>query len=906
MQSHADQVIHILLDADGCIYNKEYYKSKSSESKLSEHSRIIKNNPALFAKMSDMVNAYPFATAHISCGSARQTYDHDIRISKYYQSGCIQDAIPDIICPHFQTLVKHKVYHDAYTLPDTFNKRADGSSARVSKLKSPWEGSKFYIVYAHVQRIALRYPNTNISVVLIDDRHDILYNLYIFFDVNSDLIPKNVSLILQPYDGLMHGSGSVTGTGIANIHYAKTLRKSHKFSEAGDAYNSEDGWNILRSFAKNKEKLSRFKEFHTMGSSKLRSAVHKRQYETVEKILTSDDRILLEKKNPSGNTALALAVNNNDTKMALLLIQSGADVNTRNDLNQELLPKAMSQLNPAMVKLLLDNGARIDVKNQADDNILNTAIITIKYSKSKNDAIAIIRIILKAIADSSMQKNKLYAADNKDIKSIPADSKSSNLSTSTDSILHQQNVYGETALLLLAENTELCRMPDITTFIIQNSPLDTKNNYGTSALIKAVEHGNYSFALELLNAGASAHVMNAGGKTALELLASQRNVSENHEYIVLIKKLLEKVPHDKEYERSVYDHTRFRYVNVSTGTALNLYVDAGHEISASIIMDAKFPLNTLNDKKETPLITSINNKMPSTAIKLIKLGASVTLCDPDGNSPIMLTILHNDMRTFDALMETKETRDMLRKENISGANPLSLAYDNGRLEMMRKLISCGAPVNVLYQNNNSLLMRSITKGDTASANLFIDAKTPLEIKNNNNETALFLAAKHNQTAIALKLIGNGANIDVINRKGKSIVDMAVKRKNLELVIALFERGAITMQPAKLYQFLASQNLTNSAVYFCRGILAEQKKQTNNALHNYIHALEHGNAWALRRIKMIYQSPHHNLTGAGRLSLWPNPKPAISHNNLQPNDSKAHNSNPDVKVNPVKKINNFCR
>ena len=99
-----------------------------------------------------------------------------------------------------------------------------------------------------------------------------------------------------------------------------------------------------------------------MQAISLLEAVAKRDINLVTKILTSHPN--LELKDEKGRTALLLATYNNDTEIAKLLIDAGADVNAQdNMLNSPFLYAGASGF-LSIVKMCLANGADFNVFNR--------------------------------------------------------------------------------------------------------------------------------------------------------------------------------------------------------------------------------------------------------------------------------------------------------------------------------------------------------------------------------------------------------------------------------------------------------------------------------------------------------------------------------------------------------------
>ena len=92
----------------------------------------------------------------------------------------------------------------------------------------------------------------------------------------------------------------------------------------------------------------------------------------------------------SGNTAIALAVSNNHVKVAKILLEHGADANSKDNWKADMLYRAASLENVAMVKLLLQHGA------VAESTILYHVVLTLNN-------LEIVKLLLQHGADPNEQ-----------------------------------------------------------------------------------------------------------------------------------------------------------------------------------------------------------------------------------------------------------------------------------------------------------------------------------------------------------------------------------------------------------------------------------------------------------------------------------------------------------------------
>ncbi len=96
-----------------------------------------------------------------------------------------------------------------------------------------------------------------------------------------------------------------------------------------------------------------------------------------------------------------------------------------------------------------------------------------------------------------------------------------------------------------------------------------------------------------------------------------------------------------------------------------------------------FNLNSVNKKKETPLITAISNNSLECAQIMINMGADINLRNKGDLSPLMLACKYGYNDLVDILMEKGAN---VNEKNILGETPLSLAQINKHDDLAMKIM----------------------------------------------------------------------------------------------------------------------------------------------------------------------------------------------------------------------------
>ena len=84
-------------------------------------------------------------------------------------------------------------------------------------------------------------------------------------------------------------------------------------------------------------------------------------------------------------------------------------------------------------------------------------------------------------------------------------------------------------------------------------------------------------------------------------------------------------------------------------------------------------INSLNNNKETPLVTALDNKSQECGEYLIKLGCDINLRNKGDLSPLMIAAKRGNKILFELLLNKGAN---INDKNILGETPLSLAQTN--------------------------------------------------------------------------------------------------------------------------------------------------------------------------------------------------------------------------------------
>ena len=183
-------------------------------------------------------------------------------------------------------------------------------------------------------------------------------------------------------------------------------------------------------------------------------------------------------QNISGDTALILAVDSNNTDMAKLLIDNDCDLNIKDGYGNTALMLAILRNKIEIAKFLIDKRCNLNLQNKNGNTAL---MVVIKYSKID---------IAKLLIDKGCD-------------------------------LNIQDKNGHTALILAAARDEI----DIAKLLIEKEcNLNLQNNDGNTALMIAIQYNKTYMSKLLIEKGCNLNLQDKFGSTALMIAVFQDKI----------------------------------------------------------------------------------------------------------------------------------------------------------------------------------------------------------------------------------------------------------------------------------------------------------------------------------------------------------------------------------------------
>ncbi|MGA2862150.1 MAG: quinoprotein dehydrogenase-associated putative ABC transporter substrate-binding protein [Steroidobacteraceae bacterium] len=218
------------------------------------------------------------------------------------------------------------------------------------------------------------------------------------------------------------------------------------------------------------------------------------------------------------------------------------------------------------------------------------------------------------------------------------------------------------------------------------------------------------------------------------------------------------------------------------------------ELSDAVIADDMLRVAYLLEKKhasidaqdlqgETPLHHALVRRWEPMIKYLLDHGASVTVTDRDGWSPLMTAAWTDDAASIKLLVAHKADPNFAGPGNLK---PLAIALEYGKDAAAVALVDAGADYrHPMGDAGYTPLMLAVAGRSEAAAQALILKGADVNASNAGGVTALMVAAADGQTTLVALLVRSGANIGAQSERGDTALSIA-RAKGHQAVIKLLD------------------------------------------------------------------------------------------------------------------------
>ena len=324
------------------------------------------------------------------------------------------------------------------------------------------------------------------------------------------------------------------------------------------------------------------------------------------------------------------------------------------------------------------------------------------------------------------------------------------------------------------------------------------------ALITAINRGNTSIAIHLIDSGASMEAEAVEDVTPLNLAAT-RGLLELAQSIV-------------ERGANIRQQTHLRGI-----TALGSASANGHVAIVELLLHRSADPNTTKNDGWTPLMEAVWNGHQRVAEVLIRAGADVRACDHDGHTALHKLNTGCDESFVRLLMENgaevnvqdvdgrtplswaaqrcprSVARTLLQNgshvdsRDDDGITPLLYALQFGNHDVVRELLTAGADANASDRQGLTALAHALRLSSNTATEELLNAGADPNITDESGQTPLMQSLPNLQDLGLAEhihcLVRAGADVDVADQKGRTTLSYAVERNTHSVIRALLEAKA---------------------------------------------------------------------------------------------------------------------
>lgn len=444
--------------------------------------------------------------------------------------------------------------------------------------------------------------------------------------------------------------------------------------------------------------------------------------------------------------------------------------------NISTLFQAAANGNRKVFEALIKSGVNLEAIDVNGDNILHVAA-----SHGKTEVVELLthnKNLLEAKGSSLGCTPLLFAAGHghratcETLVKAGADIKATN--SSGYNILHYAATHNRSEILKLFVGDSILRE-------------SKEKNSGYTPLLVAAKMGQTLCCEIIVKAGANVHATDNNGYNVLHL-AAQNGTSELVKMFVNDKALLEAKSNAATVNATplmiaaANGHKAICELLINSGAKVETTNIQGHNslhIAASLakleVVQLLAQNNLLRESKSeneqaTPIYFAICNGHRASCEALIKAGANIEVTTSLGNL-VHIAAWNGKQEVIPLFASKPHLLDAKRKD---GCTPFILAAARGHQSTCEALLKCHINLTAFTEIGNNALHAAVKNGKIEVVRFLITHKQLIEVRNADGETPLHIAVSKGFCEICELLLKADANVLAINKMGEGVVELANK------------------------------------------------------------------------------------------------------------------------------------
>lgn len=469
----------------------------------------------------------------------------------------------------------------------------------------------------------------------------------------------------------------------------------------------------------------------------------------------------------------------NNIEIVRFLLESGVNVNTKDEYEETLLWYVLRNKNIELLNMLIKRGANLNIRNRYGDTPLWYVI--------KNDDIYLAKLLVKNGANiNKLNKNKEnilnYVIENRNKELVRY------------LVVNGANVnvlsrYGRTIFWYIAMYEDI----SMAKFLIKRGMnINLIDKYGETALWYAVGFRKIKLIKLLLNVGAHTDLVDENGITILSY-AIRNNDTKAAKLLIKNGANVNKID-AKEGTALWYavKKNNMEIIQLLLGYGANMEIRDGYGDTMlcylvksknikilQLFIEKGADINGIDKYGKTALWYAIRNELKEITKLLVSNGASIT--DEYKDKALWYVVRHKNSELIKTILDSSLNLD-INELNKYGKTALWYAVKSKNFELINLLINKGA--RKMDNKGEDIFWYAIKNRNEKIVNSLVQNGIDINEKNTYGENALWYVVKSGNFKLTKLLIDNGIDINLKNRYGKTALWYAVNNQNKKIIQVL--------------------------------------------------------------------------------------------------------------------------